>query len=242
MDREGVVTPGEYCCRERRLVENLCVLECEGGKGRAIRAKTYAFDAMDNLERCLTRFADGSEDTAKFSYANDDSFQLTKVTHTLLEDYPATQAFTYDLRGNRLNDEQGRPLEYDLRGRLERVRETDGSERVRYLYDGHDQLLASVHGGGARKVQRRYQDHRLEATREGSLLTQYLLGETHALAVQRSDAPTEANNPVPYLTGDQLGIPEDSPNKWMFTRRRQDRYDYIRSATWRARMAYAVLG
>ncbi|WP_338460206.1 hypothetical protein [Pseudomonas sp. TE3-3-F2023] len=37
----------------------------------------------------------------------------------------------------------------------------------------------------------------------------------------------EANNPVPYLTGDQLGIPEDSPNKWMFTRRRQDRYDYI---------------
>ncbi len=160
-------------------------------KGRAIRGKTYAFDAMDNLERCLTRFADGSEDTAKFSYANDDSFQLTKVAHTLLEDYPATQAFTYDLRGNRLNDEQGRPLEYDLRGRLERVRETDGSERVRYLYDGHDQLLASVHGDEARKVQRRYQDHRLEATREGSLLTQYLLGDTHALAVQRSDAPTD---------------------------------------------------
>ncbi|RFQ04854.1 RHS repeat-associated core domain-containing protein [Pseudomonas putida] len=160
-------------------------------KGRAICAKTYAFDAMDNLERCLTRFADGSEDTAKFSYANDDSFQLTKVTHTLLEDYPATQAFTYDLRGNRLNDEQGRPLEYDLRGRLERVREKDGSERVHYLYDGHDQLLASVHGDGARKVQRRYQDHRLEATREGSLLTQYLLGDTHALAVQRSDAPTD---------------------------------------------------
>ncbi|MDZ5113702.1 RHS repeat-associated core domain-containing protein, partial [Pseudomonas putida] len=160
-------------------------------KGRAICAKTYAFDAMDNLERCLTRFADGSKDTAKFSYASDDSFQLTEVTHTLLEDYPATQAFTYDLRGNRLNDEQGRPLEYDLRGRLERVREKDGSERVHYLYDGHDQLLASVHGDGARKVQRRYQDHRLEATREGSLLTQYLLGDPHALAVQRSDAPTD---------------------------------------------------
>ena len=159
-------------------------------KGRAICAKTYDFDAMNKLERCLTRFADGSKDTAKFSYANDDSFQLTEVTHTL-GDYPPTQAFTYDARGNRLNDEQGRPMEYDLRGRLERVREKDGSERVSYLYDGHDQLLASVHGGGARTVQRRYQDHRLEATREGSLLTQYLLGETHALAVQRPDAPTD---------------------------------------------------
>jgi len=176
--------------KEDETSERWKALPCNA-KGRAICAKTYAFDAMDKLERCLTKFADGNRDVAKFSYANDDSFQLTEVAHNLLEDYPATQAFGYDARGNRLNDEHGRPLEYDLRGRLERVREKDGRERVSYLYDGHDQLLASVHGGGARTVQRRYQDHRLEATREGSVLTQYLLGDTHALAIQRADAPTD---------------------------------------------------
>ncbi|WP_133978903.1 RHS repeat-associated core domain-containing protein, partial [Pseudomonas inefficax] len=158
-------------------------------KGRSIYSQTFAFDALDNLERCVTRFADGSKDTARFTYANDDSFQLTEVTHTHA-DYPATQSFRYDTRGNMLNDEQGRTLEYDLRGRLERVLEADGSELARYLYDGHDQLLASVHGG-SRVVQRRYQDHRLDTTQEGNLLTQYLLEGNHALAVQRSDAPTD---------------------------------------------------
>ncbi|MEC4563052.1 RHS repeat domain-containing protein [Pseudomonas inefficax] len=158
-------------------------------KGRSIYSQTFAFDALDNLERCVTRFADGSKDTARFSYAADDSFQLTEVTHTLLDDYRASQAFSYDLRGNMLNDEQGRTLEYDLRGRLERVLE-GGHEQVRYRYDGHDQLLASVHGG-SREVQRRYQDHSLDTTQEGNLLTQYLLEGNHALAVQRSDAPTD---------------------------------------------------
>ena len=115
----------------------------------------------------VSKFADGSKDTARFTYANDDSFQLTEVTHTHA-DYPATQSFRYDTRGNMLNDEQGRTLEYDLRGRLERVLE-GGHEQVRYRYDGHDQLLASVHGG-SREVQRRYQDHSLDTTQEGNLL------------------------------------------------------------------------
>ncbi|MNM61566.1 hypothetical protein D3C81_728690 [compost metagenome] len=159
-------------------------------KGRSFWSQTFTFDALDNLERCVTRFADGNQDVARFSYAPDDSFQLTEVTHTLLDDYPASQGFSYDTRGNMLNDEQGRPLEYDLQGRLERVLKCDGSERARYLYDGHDQLLASVHGG-SRVVQRRYQEHRLDTTQEGNLLTQYLLGGTHALAVQRSDAPAD---------------------------------------------------
>ncbi|RCL25635.1 hypothetical protein C6A77_13620 [Pseudomonas sp. AFG_SD02_1510_Pfu_092] len=159
-------------------------------KGRSIISETFAFDAVDNLMQCKTKFADGKEDTARFTYAEDDSFQLSKVTHTLLEDYQATQGFSYDVRGNMLNDEQGRTLEYDVRGRLERVLEADGSERLKYQFDGHDQLLASVHGG-TRQVQRRYQDHRLDTTQEGSLLTQYLLGGTHALAEQRSDKPAD---------------------------------------------------
>jgi len=176
-------------------------------KGRSIYSQTFAFDALDNLERCVTRFADGGHDTARFTYAKDDSFQLTEVTHTHA-DYPATQSFRYDTRGNMLNDEQGRTLEYDLRGRLERVLE-GGHEQVRYRYDGHDQLLASVHGG-SRVVQRRYQDHRLDTTQEGNLLTQYLLEGNHALAVQRSDAPTD---PLLLLTDNAGSIITEADSK-----------------------------
>lgn len=164
-------------------------------KGRSICSQSFAFDALDNLDHCVTEFADGTKDIARFSYATDDSFQLTEVTHTH-KDYPTKQAFTYDTRGNMLNNEQGHTLEYDVRGRLERVLDDKGSEQLKYLYDGHDQLLASVHGG-TRVVQRRYEGHRLDATKEGDLLTQYLLGDTHTLAVQRSDAP---DDPLLLLT------------------------------------------
>ncbi|MHC6224683.1 hypothetical protein ACYU03_07905 [Pseudomonas sp. X10] len=38
------------------------------------------------------------------------------------------------------------------------------------------------------------------------------------------------NNVIPYLTGDQLGIPEDSDHTWMYTKRRQKIYDYYPTA------------
>ncbi|QHW08389.1 RHS repeat domain-containing protein [Pseudomonas putida] len=164
-------------------------------KGRTIESEIFEFDAMDNLKQRVTLFADGKKDTARFTYATDGSFQLTKVTHTLVDDYLPEQSFDYDTRGNMLNDEQGRTLEYDVKGRLERVLKPDGSEQARYLYDGHDQLLASVFDG--RQVQRRYQGNRLDSTREGNLLTQYLLNDEQTLGVQRSDQP---DDPLLLLT------------------------------------------
>ncbi|WP_286914297.1 MULTISPECIES: RHS repeat domain-containing protein [unclassified Pseudomonas] len=156
--------------------------------GRRIIAQTFVFDALDNLERCLTEFDDGKRDTARFSYAEDGSFQLTKVTHTLQEDYPAEQGFSYDARGNMLNDEQGRTLEYDSQGRLQRVLEADAHELVRYLYDGHNQLLASVHNG-QREVQRRYLGNALDSTWENTQLTQYLYGDGRAVGEQQAGKP-----------------------------------------------------
>ncbi|HKS11417.1 MAG TPA: RHS repeat-associated core domain-containing protein [Pseudomonas sp.] len=171
-----------------RLVEHDCQGEAlpRNAKGRAISNQLYRFDELDNLTRCQTRFADGTTDRADFTYAADGSFQLQKVTHRLLEDYPAEQTFSYDDHGNMLNDEQGRELEYDSLGRLRRVIEVDGEVTVEYLYDGHDQLVGSVHGG-SRQVERRYLGHRLDSTLDNDVLTQYLYGGGRPLGSQRAD-------------------------------------------------------
>jgi RHS repeat-associated protein len=154
--------------------------------GRSIIAQTFDFDALDNLSRCRTDFADGERDTARFTYAEDSSFQLTKVTHTLLADYRAEQTFLYDARGNMLNDEQGRKLEYDSHGRLQRVLDANDTELMKYLYDGHDQLFAATQAGKA-QVQRRYLGNSLDSTQENDLLTQYLYGDGQAVGVQRAN-------------------------------------------------------
>ncbi|NBA83106.1 sugar-binding protein [Pseudomonas putida] len=157
--------------------------------GRSIISQTFVFDALDNLQRCRTDFADENRDIAKFSYADDGSFQLTKVNHTLLEDYREEQTFAYDARGNMLNDEQGRKLEYDSHGRLHRVLETNDVELMKYLYDGHDQLLATVAAGKA-QVQRRYLGNSLDCTRENDVLTQYLYSNGQAVGIQRTNQDT----------------------------------------------------
>ncbi len=150
-------------------------------KGRPITSQIFRFDDFDNITRCITDFADGTSDSARFTYAEDGSFQLCKVTHTLIEDYPAEQTFTYDEQGNMLNDEQGRQLRYDVAGRLHQVLDDSSQPLVEYLYDGHNRLQASAYGG--RLVQRRYQDQRLDCTVQDGLVTQYLYTNECAVGV-----------------------------------------------------------
>ncbi|TDJ73313.1 sugar-binding protein [Pseudomonas putida] len=150
-------------------------------KGRPITSQIFRFDDVDNITRCITDFADGKSDSARFTYAEDGSFQLSKVTHTLTEDYPAEQTFAYDEQGNMLNDEQGRQLRYDVAGRLHQVLDHSSQPLVEYLYDGHDRLQASAYGGSL--VQRRYQDQRLDCTVQDGLVTQYLYTNECAVGV-----------------------------------------------------------
>lgn len=170
-----------------RLVEHDCQGEAlpRNAKGRAISNQVFRFDNLDNLTRCQTSFADGNSDRADFTYAADGSFQLQKVTHRLLEDYPGEQTFSYDDHGNMLNDEQGRALQYDSLGRLQRVIDADGETTVEYLYDGHDQLVASLYAG-TRQIDRRYLGHHLDSTLENDVLTQYLYGGSRALGTQQA--------------------------------------------------------
>lgn len=174
----------EHCCDGEALPRN--------AKGRPISLQQFRFDERDNLTRCVTQFADGTSDRADFTYATDGSFKLTKVTHRLLEDYPAEQAFDYDEFGNMLNDEQGRKLEYDTLGRLQRVLEVDGvTPLVEYQYDGHDELVGSLHGG-TRQVDRRFLGQQLHCTSQDDVLTHYLYAGIQPLGVQHYPADADA--------------------------------------------------
>lgn len=160
--------------------------------GRAIQRQLFRFDAMDNMIRCQTTFADGQKDDARFTYKSDGSFQLERVTHSLQPDYPADQTFSYDADGNMRNDEWGRQLHYDDLGRLSEVRAQDDQQVLaRYRYDGHDHLLAVRHGNAA-EVQRRYQGYRLSATLEDGVLNQYLYDGETALAMQTAGQPNSS--------------------------------------------------
>ncbi|MDR0281737.1 MAG: hypothetical protein LBJ37_28105 [Paucimonas sp.] len=133
--------------------------------GNAITDQLFRFDALNNIERCQTIFANGETDSARYTYAEDDSCQLVNVKHTYTEGgYPASQDFSYDLDGNMLNDELGQSLEYDSQGRLLKVTSADGSQTTAtYRYDGHQHLVGVREGDGPETL-RFYQDFEVSYT------------------------------------------------------------------------------
>ena len=164
--------------------------ECEGSElprdtaGRAIVSQALRFDEHDNVTRRVTSFADGSTERLDFAYDETDPFRLVSLTPD--RDASRTQLFDYDELGNLLNDEQGRRLQYDSLGRLNRVMSADGRTLLtEYRYDGHNQLVAAVHEGN-RQVMRRYDGYRLDATLEDDTLTQYLYAGAGPVAERRS--------------------------------------------------------
>lgn len=178
--------------------------------GRPFARQRFRWDALDNLTRCDSSFADGKTDSARFTYAEDGSCQLTHVTHSLQPDYPASQAFSYDADGNMLNDEWGRRLDYDDRGRLLEIRSEDDQQCLaRYRYDAHDHLLSARHGN-ASEVLRRYQGYNLSATLERGMLTQYLLDGERPLAQQ--SIPTSEATPGQVHAVDSRLLLTDAAN------------------------------
>lgn len=114
--------------------------------GNEIIRQVFQFDALDNIKRCWSTFADGKSDLALFTYATDNSCRLLSVSHDHAS-YSAYQAFDYDADGNMLNDEQGQRLIYDTQGRLLRVDAAEGGHTVcRYRYDAHNHLVSTQAG------------------------------------------------------------------------------------------------
>ena len=128
----------EYVYDQRgRLTEHHCSGERlpSDRYGNAITDQMFRFDALGNIKRCMTSFANGETNTAIFTYAEDDNCQLIKVTNSYVEGgYPGEQTFAYDDDGNQLNDEAGQRLRYDAQGRLLEVTSADGSESLCLLY------------------------------------------------------------------------------------------------------------
>lgn len=167
----------EYVYDQRgRLTEHHCSGERlpSDRYGNAITDQMFRFDALGNIKRCLTSFANGETNVAIFTYAEDDSCQLIKVTNSYVEGgYPGEQTFAYDDDGNQLNDEAGQRLRYDAQGRLLEVTSADGSESlVSYRYDGHQHLVGARIGGQAETL-RFYQGYSLSHTVQDGVQTQY---------------------------------------------------------------------
>lgn len=186
--------------------------KCEGSllptnsKGRPIINQAFEFDAYDNINFCLSEFADGEIDEAFYEYFEDSPFQLKSVSHSLTADYPARVTFTkddYDADGNMLKDEQGNRLVYDEdTGYLASVTAPDGTTLANYRYDGHGQLLAVRHGAQAEE-QRRYEGYRVSSTLRDGVLTQYLYAGEIPLGLQQSG---EANQTRLYMTSNNNSV------------------------------------
>ena len=176
MDGRSLLLEGFVYDLRGRLTEH----HCSGERlptdryGNAITDQMFRFDALDNIRQCLTTFADGEENRARFTYADDDSCQLVKVSNTYeAGGYPLEQTFAYDEDGNQLNDEAGQRLHYDAQGRLLEVTSADGSESlVSYRYDGHQHLLGARIGDQAETL-RFYQGYGLSHTVQDGVQTQY---------------------------------------------------------------------
>ncbi|WP_258035605.1 RHS repeat domain-containing protein [Pseudomonas putida] len=78
---------------------------------------------------------------ARYHFDNPwDPAQLTGITINGLEDEPRIIELEYDADGNLILDEEGRQLEYDGLGRLQRVKLASGSGGATYGYDALDRL------------------------------------------------------------------------------------------------------
>ncbi|WP_458377370.1 RHS repeat domain-containing protein [Pseudomonas fluorescens] len=154
--------------------------------GNAITQQVFTFDALDNIQRCVTTFKDDTTDIARFTYTGDDACQLSSVTHThTAGGYPASQSFEYDADGNMLNDQHGKQLSYDSRGRLLAVKDVSGQQTLStYRYDGHSNLLG-VREDQQEETLRFYSGYRVHHTVQADKRTYYLHQADTPLGEQR---------------------------------------------------------
>ncbi|MCK9712997.1 sugar-binding protein [Pseudomonas syringae pv. syringae] len=150
--------------------------------GRTLLAQNFIFDGANNLTVVTTRF-DGGTNNARYFYEGDDPVQLSRVTNSNDQYYPAEIKLRYDLDGNLDIDEAGRTLKYDPLGRLIEV--GTPSAGIHYQYDPQDQLTGETRGG----------DRHLRFYRDGELANQlgshaqstFMRGDDYLLAEQQID-------------------------------------------------------
>jgi YD repeat-containing protein len=145
VSRDGVTLRKEHFYYDSR--NRLQTYSCSGtslpvdGYGQEIVSQVFTMDVINNIQTCVTTTPDGLVDTATFIYGNpDDPTQLTSITHSGNDSYPASITLHYDDNGRMTLDEAGRILTYDEAGRLSTVTPVAGSP-CSYGYDAHNTLV-----------------------------------------------------------------------------------------------------
>ena len=141
LNRDGVLVRSEtfdYDIRGRMIAHRLTGPSLpEDAHGKPYRQQHFQYDALDNVRRLETVFADGSANNVSvFGYNPSDLTQLINVSHSRT-DYPAPVTLEYDALGNLKRDERGNPLHYDALGRLIGVTLPTGQRRWHYGPSGN---------------------------------------------------------------------------------------------------------
>ena len=136
LTRDGILVRREtfdYDIRGRMISQQLVGEKLpEDAHGKTYREQHFQYDALDNVRRLETVFADGSENNVSvFGYNPSDLTQLINISHSR-PDYPAPVTLEYDALGNLKRDERGNPLHYDALGRLIGVTLPTGQRRWHY--------------------------------------------------------------------------------------------------------------
>lgn len=152
----------------------LSVYTCSGDSlprntyGKRVTRQEFHYDALDNVTRCVSTFADGSN-TATYTYSVADPCQLASITNTHPA-WPHEVTLVYDKAGRLKVDEQGRSLEYDALGRLIGV-SAQGKPLAAYGYDAGSRLVLQKYGDKAEALY--YRADTLVARLQDGALTQH---------------------------------------------------------------------
>ncbi|PHM29998.1 RHS repeat domain-containing protein [Xenorhabdus innexi] len=148
--------------------------------GFPIARQSFTYDILGNIQTCITTHADGSSDTAMFTYSSVDPCQLSRITHTH-PGYPPTISLMYDKAGHLLQDESSRHLAYDTLGRLKSVHSNGAASH--YTYDAGNRLV--LQQTGSDKTHELYYIGKArvaEIQREGNVITRLLSSQGEMVA------------------------------------------------------------